>query len=99
MKLTSFIRISVIAATCLLLFSPNLWAGGEWQYEVTPYLWAPNIDGELNYDVPSGSSASPGVTVGPTDYLEHLEMAGMIMGLIIALSTRFSLPVHHREYL
>jgi hypothetical protein len=68
----------VIAATFLLFFSYCLCAAEEWQFEVTSYLWGPNIDGSLNYDIPSGSSASPGVTVGPTDYLEHLEMAGMI---------------------
>jgi hypothetical protein len=77
-RLNNFILINVIAAACLLLFSHGLLAADEWQFEVTPYLWAPNIDGTLNYDIPSGSSASPGVTVGPADYLEHLEMAGMI---------------------
>ncbi len=52
----------------------------KWQFSITPYLWAPNIEGTLNFDLPSGSNASPNVDVGPVDYLEHLDFALMLSG-------------------
>ncbi len=50
----------------------------EWQFTITPYLWLPNIEGTLNYDIPSGGNSSPEVEVGPNDYLENLDFAIMI---------------------
>jgi len=50
----------------------------QWQFAITPYLWLPNIDGTLKYNIPPGASGSPEVKVGPNDYLENLEFAVMI---------------------
>ena len=54
----------------------------QWQFTITPYLWLPNIDGTLKYNVPPGTSGRPNVKVGPNDYLENLEFAVMINGEI-----------------
>lgn len=79
MKSKSFIVMTVISTACLLLFSQGLFAATEkWQFEVTPYLWLPNIEGTLSFDIPSGSNASPNVEVGPVDYLEALDIGGML---------------------
>ena len=48
------------------------------EFVVTPYVWLPNIDGNMNFEVPSGARAN--VEVGPNDYLENLDMAFMIAG-------------------
>ena len=52
----------------------------KWQFSITPYFWLPNIEGTLNFELPSGSNASPTVDVGPVDYLEHLDFALMLSG-------------------
>jgi hypothetical protein len=45
---------------------------------ITPYIWLPNIDGNMAFQIPNGSR--PLVRVGPNDYLENLDMAAMIAG-------------------
>ena len=52
----------------------------EWHFTVRPYLWLPNFHSTFNFDIPSGGSGSPNVEVGPVDFLEHLQIAGMIGG-------------------
>lgn len=51
--------------------------GDAWRFAITPYLWLPNINGTLAFDVPSGGGGSPEVGVGPHDWLESL--SGMLM--------------------
>jgi hypothetical protein len=58
------------------LGSPATAQEGRWS--VTPYVWMPNIDGNLNFQLPSG--VRPEVGVGPNDYLENLDMALMVAG-------------------
>ncbi len=53
---------------------------GPWKFSITPYLWAPNINGTLNYGVPPGAGGSPEVELGPNDWLESLSFAMMISG-------------------
>ena len=55
----------------------------EWQFQLTPYIWLPTIEGTLNYGPPSGSGGSPDVDAGPTDWLELLNF-----GVLIASSAR-----------
>jgi hypothetical protein len=52
----------------------------RWTFSLTPYLWLPNINGTLKYQVPPGTAGSPEVQVGPSDYLEALRFAMMISG-------------------
>jgi len=60
-----------------------------WQFQLTPYLWLPTIDGTLNYDLPPGGGGSPDVEVGPTDWLELLNFGALIGGS--ARKGRFSM--------
>lgn len=47
----------------------------DWSFAVTPYLWLPNVKGDLKYDLPN-FSARPEVETGPY----NLEFALMISG-------------------
>jgi hypothetical protein len=55
-------------------------ADDGWKFALTPYLWLPNINGTLRYDLPSGSGDSAGVKTGPNSYLENLNFALMATG-------------------
>jgi hypothetical protein len=52
----------------------------EWQWNLTPYLWLPTIDGHVKYDVPPDGGGGPDVSVGPTDWLELLNFAALFSG-------------------
>jgi hypothetical protein len=82
MKRARLIILSTLAALTLCgpLSAAAQTPGRQWTFSVTPYLWLPNIDGTLKYQVPSGASGSPEVRVGPNDYLEALRFAMMIAG-------------------
>ena len=53
----------------------------QWRFEITPYLWLPNVNGSLNYSIPSGGTASPEVNVGADSYLSDLKAALLISGV------------------
>lgn len=55
-------------------------AGDAWRFQVTPYVWLPNIEGTLRFDTPPGAGGSPSVGVGPNDYLENLDFALFLSG-------------------
>lgn len=48
-----------------------------WHYEVTPYLWLPNVNGTLRFAVPPGANGNPVVEVGSDQLLQNLELALM----------------------
>ncbi len=52
----------------------------QWTFSVTPYLWLPNVNGTLKYNIPPGAPASPEVETGPNNYLENLQAVIMISG-------------------
>ena len=64
-------------------------SAGEWEYDLTPYLWLPVIDGTLNYDVPPGGGGGPNFEVGPTDWLDLLNYGLLLNGT--ARKGRFSI--------
>ncbi len=51
-----------------------------WSFSLTPYLWLPNINGQLKYAIPPGGGARPEVDTGPNNYLENLSLALMLAG-------------------
>ena len=55
-------------------------AAAGWEFALTPYLWLPNINGTLRFDVPPGAGGNPQVQVGADDYLQNLDMALMLSG-------------------
>ena len=54
-------------------------AGDQWAFTVTPYLWLPNINGTLKFQLPN-LNAGTSVETGPNDYLENLDFVLMISG-------------------
>jgi hypothetical protein len=52
----------------------------KWSFSITPYLWLPNINGTLKYNIPPGAGGSPDVELGPNNFLEHLQDVIMISG-------------------
>jgi len=75
----------MLAVTCVVGSGAALaeTSSDEWQFQITPYLWLPTIDGTLNYDLPPGGGGSPDISVGPTDWLELLNF-----GVLVAASAR-----------
>jgi hypothetical protein len=61
---------------------------GAWHFSLTPYLWTPNINGSMDARIPALRSATGAVLrdvslsteIGPNDYLENLNFAGMVTG-------------------
>lgn len=52
----------------------------SWQFSVSPYLWLPTLNGELNFQMPPGTGGRPDVEVGPNDYLSALNLLLMLSG-------------------
>ena len=52
----------------------------QWTFSIAPYLWLPNINGTLKYNIPPGAGGRPAVETGPNDYLEALQGIIMISG-------------------
>ena len=78
-------KLSTAALAGLCLFSmPNIalaqTADSGWKFSVTPYLWLPSVDGQLNYGPPSQGGGSPSVSIDADKVLDALEMAAMIAG-------------------
>lgn len=61
---------------------------GRWHFQVTPYLWFPAVDASAEVTVPSLRGAADeglgpvriSTDIGPSDYLDNLDMAFMAMG-------------------
>ena len=82
MKRIGLITLAIIAALALCgpLGAAAQTQNNQWTFSITPYLWLPNVDGTLKYNIPPGAGGSPEVQVGPKDYLEALNMVMMISG-------------------
>ena len=50
---------------------------GEWHYGATIYGWFPAMTTDLNFSLRNGATASPSVTVKPSDYLSDLQFGVM----------------------
>jgi len=86
-RLITFATFAALAL-CGPLGAAEQAPGDKWIFSITPYVWLPNIDGTLKYDIPPGLSGSAEVETGPNDYLENLDLAFMISGE--ARKSRFS---------
>jgi hypothetical protein len=82
MKQARLIILATLAALvlCGALSAAAQTPDNQWTFSITPYLWLPNINGTLKYNIPPGSGGSPEVSVGPNDWLEALNMVMMISG-------------------
>lgn len=52
----------------------------KWTFAITPYLWLPNVNGSLKYEVPPGAGGAPEVETGPNSYLSNLQFLLMVAG-------------------
>jgi hypothetical protein len=52
----------------------------QWTFSIIPYLWLPNVNGALKYNIPPGAGGSPDVEVGQNNFLENLQALIMISG-------------------
>src|SRR3954451_11806398 len=52
----------------------------RWQFSVTPYLWAPTLDGSLRYSLPGtgGGATRADARISSITLLESLDGAAMI---------------------
>ena len=71
------ILTALLVATAL---QGRAYAEEGWSFSLTPYLWLPNINGQLKYAIPPGGGARPEVDTGPNNYLENLSLALMLAG-------------------
>lgn len=61
-------------------------SSNAWQAYITPYVWLPNLNGQLNFQHPTAPTALiPGnvnvnVHIGPSSYLSNISFAGMLSG-------------------
>lgn len=70
--------MKILHALPALALLAGMASPAEAQGAITPYVWLPNIDGNMRFQLPNGSR--PRVEVGPNDYLENLDMALMLAG-------------------
>jgi len=76
-------------SVALVGFVPGAQAGGgvNWQYEVTPYIWAAGLDGTIRID--NRPQAGVGVQQSFSDVLERLDFG--FMGAIEARNGRWAI--------
>jgi hypothetical protein len=48
-----------------------------WEWNLTPYLWLPTIDGRLKYELPADGGGAPDVSIGPVDWFELLNFGAL----------------------
>jgi hypothetical protein len=75
----------LLATICAVVFTAQAQAqtaapADQWTFALTPYLWLPNVNGTLKYNIPPGASGSPEVETGPNDYLQALQAVLMLSG-------------------
>ncbi|MEC5387917.1 hypothetical protein VVD49_19445 [Uliginosibacterium sp. H3] len=85
--MTKFVLAATLAGSLCMTSLPaaaQAATSGGPTYSITPYLWLPNVNGKLKYDLPSnpGGSSSSDVDVGPNSYLSNLTMLVMLAGEI-----------------
>jgi hypothetical protein len=75
--------VAAILLICSLFFSIAAAAEAEkdqWQFNITPYLWLPSVDGTFKFGPPPGWDGGPEVEIDSSDLLDDLNMAFMFTG-------------------
>ncbi len=71
--------VFVLLALCSVAHADGPAQGDAWTFSLKPYLWLPNVNGTLKYEIPPGSGGGP--TVDLANYiLQNLSLALMISG-------------------
>lgn len=74
----TFLMTAVLALLLLAVARP-ITASEPWTFSLTPYLWLPNLNGDLRYDLPEDGGRLD-VELGPNDYLSNLKFLMMLSG-------------------
>jgi hypothetical protein len=53
---------------------------GNWHFGVTPYLWLPNVNVNLDHDFQRLQTNRLQTEIGPNSYLENLELGLLVTG-------------------
>ena len=76
--------VLLAAMTALMFTNPaqaqSATPSDQWTFSITPYLWLPNVNGTLKYNIPPSTGGSPEVEAGPNDYLQNLQSVVMLSG-------------------
>lgn len=77
-------RYATAAIAAFMMWLPGVAlaqeASDEWQFNLTPYLWLPTIEGGVNFELPPGGGGSPSFDLGPTDWLDMLNFGALVAG-------------------
>jgi hypothetical protein len=78
-------RMVLLAAMTAMIFAAPAQAqsvapADQWKFSITPYLWLPNINGQLKYNIPQVGGGSPEVETGPNEYLQNLQALILLSG-------------------
>jgi hypothetical protein len=80
-KRRAALAVTGLLALILVVAGPVAAADDSWHYTVTPYLWAPTINGSFNSTLPPGvGDGDLNTELGPHDYLSNLKMAFLVSG-------------------
>jgi hypothetical protein len=81
-------RTQCMAAVCLLAvglgpsgsaFAADDYApAGAWRFAITPYIWLPNVNGNMRFDLPSGGNGDAQIDGNP--FLKNLKFAFLMAG-------------------
>jgi hypothetical protein len=77
---SAVMKRAILAALVALTVPAGVHAEEGWTFSLTPYLWLPNINGQLKYAPPPDGGGRPEVDTGPNNYLENLSFALMLAG-------------------
>jgi opacity protein-like surface antigen len=72
---------SLLVTAILLVFAAaaqaeDVTGSDKWRFAITPYLWAPNVTGSMQF-VPPPGLGSGSLDTGPSSYLNNLNFAAM----------------------
>ncbi len=78
LRFKQLLVVSLTAIACFLMISPGICAAADdFEFEVTPYLWLPSIDGSLNFDPSSGGDNRLNIEMEPELDFAIMLLAGI----------------------
>ena len=78
LRITTTVLVTVVLLACATVVNAaEEKADDRWHFTITPYIWLPSISGSMKLDPPPGFG-SGNVDIGPSNYLENLDFAGML---------------------
>jgi hypothetical protein len=83
----------------LLLCVAPIALADEWKFTLSPYLWAPTINGTTRFNLPPGSGDGRfDIQIGPNDYLSNLQFTAMVAGEARNGRTSFATDIVYLDF-